>query len=118
MTQELNTLFLAQKSNQSVCSSCNNAISNKTSSFIVYITSLNLLQNKFEDSICAVILRKRSRLNFSFCKGHSGDFSMLQQFIMPPTFLLVELSDNCIGQLVFPLTMDMLGQNYVVKGMV
>ena len=26
---------------------------------------------------------------------------MLQQFIMPPTFLLVELSDNCIGQLVF-----------------
>ena len=43
---------------------------------------------------------------------------MLQQFIMPPTFLLVELSDNCIDQLVFPLTMDMLGQNYVLKGMV
>ena len=28
---------------------------------------------------------------------------MLQQFIMPPTFLLVELSDNCIDQLVFPI---------------
>ena len=26
----------------------------------------------------------------------------------------VELSDNCIDQLVFPLTMDMLGQNYVL----
>ena len=45
---------------------------------------------------------------------------MLQQFIMPRTFLLVELSDNnyCIGQLVLPLTVDMLGQNYVLKGMV
>ena len=43
---------------------------------------------------------------------------MLQQFIMPPTFLLVELSENCIGQLFFPLTMDMLGQNYVLKSMV
>ena len=43
---------------------------------------------------------------------------MLQQFIMAPTFLLVELSDNCIGQLVLPLTVDMLGQNYVLKGMV
>ena len=100
MTQELKSLFLVQKSNQSVCSSCNNAFSNKTSSFVVYITSLELLQNKFENSI----------LNCNFCKGHSGDVSMLQQFIMPPIFLLVELSDNCIDQLVFPLTMDMLGQ--------
>ena len=37
---------------------------------------------------------------------------------MPPIILLVELSDNCIGQLVFPLTVDMLGRNYVLKGMV
>ena len=38
---------------------------------------------------------------------------------MLPTFLLVELSDKCsIDQLVVPLTMDMLGQNYVLKGMV
>ena len=43
---------------------------------------------------------------------------MLQQFIMIPTFLLVELSDNCTDELVFPLSMDMLGQNYVFKGMV
>ena len=35
MSQELKSLFLVQKSNQSVCSSCNNAISNKTSSFVV-----------------------------------------------------------------------------------
>ena len=67
MTQELKSLFLVQKSNQSVCLSCNNAISNKTSSFVVYITFLNLLQNKFEDSISTVILIKRSRLNCNFC---------------------------------------------------
>ena len=42
---------------------------------------------KFEHSISAVILRKRSRLNCNFCKGHSGDVSVLQQFIMPPTFI-------------------------------
>ena len=35
MTQELKSLFLVQRSNQSVCLSYNNAISNKTSSFVV-----------------------------------------------------------------------------------
>ena len=61
---------------------------------------------------------KEVDLTVNFCKGHSGDVSVLQQFIMPPNFLLVELPDNCIGQLVFPLTVDMFGQNYVLKGMV
>ena len=37
MTQELKSLFLVQRSNQSVCLSYNNAIS-----FVVLITSLNL----------------------------------------------------------------------------
>ena len=37
---------------------------------------------------------------------------------LEPFYILVELSDNCIDQLVFPLTMNMLGQNYVLKGMV
>ena len=73
MTQELNSLFLAQKSNQSVCSCCNSAISNKTSSFVVYITSLNLFQNKFEDSISAVILRKRIIVKKSSPKNLSAD---------------------------------------------
>ena len=41
---------------------------------------------------------------------------MLQQFIMPPTFLLVELSDNCIDQLVFPLTMDMFARSKLCIG--
>ena len=37
---------------------------------------------------------------------------------MLPTFLLAELSDNCFDQLVFPLTIDILGQNCELKGMV
>ena len=38
---------------------------------------------------------------------------MLQQFVLLPTFLIVELSSNCIDQIFFPLTMDVLGQHYV-----
>ena len=85
MTQELKSLFLVQKSNQSVCSCYNNAISNQNK----FICCLNNFPKfaKFAHSISAVILRKRSRLNYNFCKGHSGDLSMLQQFIMPPTFI-------------------------------
>ena len=82
MTQESKSLFLVQKSNQSVCSSYNNAISNKTSSFV-----FPEFAKLFEHSIFAVILRKRSRLNCNFCKEHSGDVLMLEQFIMPPTFI-------------------------------
>lgn len=82
MTQELKSLFLVQRSNQSVCLSYKMQFRTK---------QVHLLFNpefaKFEHSIFAVILRKRSRLNCNFCKGHSGDVSVLQQFIMPPTFI-------------------------------
>lgn len=43
---------------------------------------------------------------------------MLQHFITLPTFLTVELSSNYINQIYFPLTLDVLGQNYLLKGMV
>ena len=58
MTQELESLFLVQKSNQSVCSSYNNAISNKTSSFVGLGLGLGLgfpKFAKFEHSISAGI---------------------------------------------------------------
>ena len=38
---------------------------------------------------------------------------MLQHFVLLPTFLIVELSSNCIDQILFPLTMDVLGQHYI-----
>ena len=43
---------------------------------------------------------------------------MLQHFVTLPRFLSVELSSNYINQIFFPSTMDVLGQNYVLKGMV
>lgn len=43
---------------------------------------------------------------------------MLQHFVRLPTFLTVELSSKYIDKLFFPLTMDVLGENYVLKGMV
>lgn len=57
-------------------------------------------------------------MHCNFCQKDSGDVSMPQQFVLLPTFLIVELSSNCIDQLFFPLTMDMLGQRYVLKGVV
>ena len=38
---------------------------------------------------------------------------MLQHFVLLPTFLIVELSSNCIDQIFSPLTTDVLGQHYV-----
>ena len=43
---------------------------------------------------------------------------MLQHFVVLSTFLSVELSQNCVDRLVFPLTMDLLGQNYTLEGLV
>lgn len=42
---------------------------------------------------------------------------MLQDFVIIPTFLSVEPSSSVDQQLLFfPLTIDMLWQNYVLKG--
>lgn len=43
---------------------------------------------------------------------------MVQHFVILPKFLSIELCHNIIDQVCFPLTMDVLGQNYVLKGMV
>ena len=86
MTQELKSLFLVQRSNQSVCLSLVITIQFQKNKFICCLNNYPKF-TKFEHSISAVILRKRSRLNCNFCKGHSGDVSVLQQFIMPPTFI-------------------------------
>ena len=43
---------------------------------------------------------------------------MLQHFVALPAFLVVELSSNCIDQIFFPLSMDVLSQHYVLKAAV
>ena len=72
MTQELKSLFLVQWRDHSTCLSCNNnSVVNKATSFVVYITSPNLLQTKFENCICAVMLRNSrdsKRLTVIFVK--------------------------------------------------
>ena len=87
MTEELKSLFLIQQSNQSICSSCNNAI-------ILYMTSLNLHYNQFEDYVSgAILVLPSSRtLNCELCQENSGDSSKLRHVVPFPTFLSVELS--------------------------
>ena len=43
---------------------------------------------------------------------------MLQHVVTFPTCLNVELSPNSINPIIFPLTINVLGEYYVLKGMV
>lgn len=116
MTQELKSLFLVQQIEQSICLCCSKAISNNTSLFTIYKTSLNVSQIIVENSVSAAISSKSSRLKCHICQKDSEDISMVQDFVILPKFLSIELCDNIIDQVFFPLTMDVLGQNYVLKG--
>ena len=118
MTQELKSLFLIQQSNQSVCSFCSNALVKETNVFVLYLTFANLLQSQFETYVSEAILPNSCRLYCDLCQKHSGDISILQHFVTLPKFLSVELSSHCINQVIFPMTMDVLGEGYVLKGMV
>ena len=84
MTQELKSLFLAQRSNQSVCLSYNNAISNK-------ICCLNNFPKftKFEHE------EKEVDLTVIFVKGIQEMFQCFNNNSLCLQPLLVELSDNC-----------------------
>ena len=42
----------------------------------------------------------------------------LQHFVTLPTFLTIELSSNCIDQITFPITMDILENYYSLKTVV
>ena len=119
MTQELKSLFLIEQSYQSICSVCNNAVIKKTSIFVLFITSLNLHQKRFESYVSEAILSaKTSALYCDLCREHSGDVQTMLHFVTLPTFLTVQLSSNCIDKVFFPLTTDVLGHKYVLKGMV
>lgn len=114
MTPELKSLFLVQTISKSICSSSNKEVLNNTTLFTHYMTSLNLPQNKFEDGLSSAVCKKNSRLRCDVCQNHSGDFLMQQDFVIPPTFLSVELSSSVVDQLFLPLTIDVLGQIYLL----
>ena len=90
----IKSLFLVQKTSKSICSSCNKALLNNTTLFTLYITSLNLPQNKFEDGLSSAMFKKNSRLRCDVCQNNSRDFSMQQDFVVLPIFLCVELSSS------------------------
>ena len=118
MNQQLESLFLIQQKNQSVCSSCNNEIVKNTGIFVIYITCQSLGHSVFENCVCDAILPSSRALFCDLCQQHSGVVSVLQHFVTLPKFLLVELSWNCINQIYFPLCTDVLGEGYELKGMV
>lgn len=118
MTQELKALFLIQQTDQSICTSCDNRIVKEATIFVLYLTSVNITHRKFENYVSEAILPNSAALFCDFCQRHSGNISMLQHFVLLPTFLSLELSSNCIDRSVFPLTMDVLGQNYTLEGLV
>ena len=118
MNQQLESLFLIQQKNQSVCSSYNNEIVKNTCIFVIYITCQNLGHGVFENCVCDAILPSSRALFCDLCQQHSGVVSVLQHFVTLPKFLLVELSSNCISQIYFSLSMDVLGEGYELKGMV
>ena len=118
MNQQLESLFLIQQKNQSVCSVCSIGITKNTCIFVIYITCQNLGLSLFENFVCVAILPSRRVLFCDLCRQHSGVVSVVQHFVTVPKFLLVELSSNCINQIYFPLSMDVLSEGYELKGMV
>ena len=96
MTHHLESLFLIQQRNHSVCSLCNNYIIKNTSIFVLYITVQNLGHSLFENMFL--------RLYFQAAEHFS--VSVLQYFVTHPKVLLIELLSNCINQKYFPETVD------------
>ena len=81
---ELKSLFLIQKSNQSVCSFCSNVLVKETDVFVLYLTFANLLQNQFENYVSEAILPNSSTLYCDLFQQHSGNISLLQHFVTLP----------------------------------
>ena len=67
--------------------------------------------------------QRKVEADFEVTEDPTGDLSLRKprtsQLILDRnilfclTFFIVELSSNCIDQIFFPLTMDVLGQHYV-----
>lgn len=56
MTQELKPLFLIQQTDQVICTSCDNTIVKETNIFVLYITSVNVIHENFENYVSEAIL--------------------------------------------------------------
>ena len=110
LSEDLKSLFVVQQCNQSCCSSCGNQIIYNASIFVLYITCPNIISSHFANHVSEAVL-PHSRAIY-------GDISALQHFVTLPTFSTIELSSNCIDQITFPLTMDILENYYSLKAVV
>jgi len=86
MNQQLESLFLIQQKNWSVCSSCNNEIVKNTCIFVIYITCQNLGHSLFENCVCDAILPSSRALFCDMCQHYSGVVSVLQHFVTQSWF--------------------------------
>ena len=118
LSEDLKSLFVVQQCNQSCCASCGKQIIYKTGTFVLYITCPNIISTQFANHVSEAVLPHSSGLYCESCQKHSGDISALQHFVTLPTFLTIELSSNCIDQITFPLTMDVLENYYSLKAVV
>ena len=118
MTDELKSFFILQQYNQSSCTLCRNQIVKNTDICVLYITSPRLSSIEFESSVSEAFLPNTRALYCDVCQKHSGDVSELQHFVILPTFLKIELSSHCIDHILFPLTMEVLENFYLVKAVV
>ena len=118
LSEDLKSLFVVQQCNQSCCASCGNQIIYKTGIFVLYITCPNIISTQFANHVSEAVLPHSRALYCESCQKHSGDVSALRHFVTLPTFLTIELSSNCIDQITFPLTMDVLENYYSLKAVV
>ena len=103
--------------NQTLCSHCNNTVVSKSSTFLLYITPLNLLQNQsFKTVFVAVYYQIADNCTAIVVRRILVMFQCCNLFFALPTLLIIELSSNCNDHIFFPLTMDVLGEHYVPKG--
>ena len=118
LTFDLKSLFLIQHTNHSICSQCNQQITKSTDVVVLYITHQHIHQNGFESSVSEAMLPNINKLFCVHCQNHSGSVALLRHFVSLPTFLMIELSSDCITRMFFPNNMEPLGVSYCLKGMV
>lgn len=118
LSEDLKSFFVAQQCNQSCCASCGNQIIYNTSIFVLYISCSDIISTQFVNDVREAVLPYSKAPYCDSSKKHSDDISALPHFIILPTFLTTELSSNCIDQITFPLTMDILEKHYSLKTVV
>ena len=101
LTFDLKSLFFIQHTNHSICSQCNQQISKSTDVVVLYITHQHIHQNGFESSVSEAMLRNINKLFCVHRENHSGSVALLWHFVSLPTFVMIEMSSDCVVVFIF-----------------